>query len=382
MDAFSASLMADKREIIFAPTVYKFKTFADMAKEFDLNERDVVLTNEFIYTPFMKDLGFKCNFVFQEKFGAGEPSEEMIQVMYDAIPYDSYDRVIAVGGGAIMDLCKLLGCQRPDTVHNLFFKRFPVVHEKDVIAIPTTCGTGSEVTNFSIIARTRLGTKLGLVSPAMYADHAVLIPQLLEGLPFGVFAASSIDALVHAVESSLSPRATPYTKLLGYKAIEMILHGYQRLVSEGREALHILLDDFLVASNFAGIAFGTAGCAAVHAMSYPLGGKYHVAHGESNYAMFTGVLKNYLELRQDGEIAVMNEFLARLLGCGTQAVYDRLEELLNQLLPKRSLHEYGVTRQDLRDFTHSVITGQGRLMDNSFVPLDETRVLKIYTELF
>ena len=106
MDAFSASLMADKREIIFAPTVYKFQTFAQMAEEFKLNERDVVLTNEFIYTPFMKDLGLKCHYVFQEKFGAGEPSEEMIQVMYDAIPYDSYDRVIAVGGGAIMDLCR------------------------------------------------------------------------------------------------------------------------------------------------------------------------------------------------------------------------------------------------------------------------------------
>ena len=60
MDAFSASLMADKREIIFAPTVYKFQTFAQMAEEFKLNERDVVLTNEFIYTPFMKDLGLKC----------------------------------------------------------------------------------------------------------------------------------------------------------------------------------------------------------------------------------------------------------------------------------------------------------------------------------
>ena len=92
MDAFSASLMADKREIIFAPTVYKFQTFAQMAEEFKLNERDVVLTNEFIYTPFMKDLGLKCHYVFQEKFGAGEPSEEMIQVMYDAIPYDSYRR--------------------------------------------------------------------------------------------------------------------------------------------------------------------------------------------------------------------------------------------------------------------------------------------------
>ena len=101
MDAFSASLMADKREIVFAPTVYKFQTFAQMAEEFKLGERDVVLTNEFIYTPFMKELGLKCNFVFQEKFGAGEPSEAMIQTMYDAIPYDSYDRVIAVGGQTV-----------------------------------------------------------------------------------------------------------------------------------------------------------------------------------------------------------------------------------------------------------------------------------------
>ncbi|MCQ4720652.1 iron-containing alcohol dehydrogenase, partial [Flavonifractor plautii] len=109
---------------------------------------------------------------------------------------------------------------------------------------------------------------------SMYADHAVLIPELLEGLPFSVFATSSIDAQVHAVESSLSPKATPYTKLFGYKAIEMIIMGYQRIATEGREALLSLLEDFLVASNFAGIAFGTAGCAAVHALSYPLGGKY------------------------------------------------------------------------------------------------------------
>ena len=157
---------------LFAPTVYNFQTFAQMAEEFQLNERDVVLTNEFIYTPCRKELGLKCSFVFQEKFGAGEPSEAMIQTMYDAIPYDSYDRVIAVGGGAIMDLCKLLGCKRPDSVHELYYKRFPIVHEKDVIAIPTTCGTGSECTNISVaIVKTEIDgqltggeTKLGLVS--------------------------------------------------------------------------------------------------------------------------------------------------------------------------------------------------------------------------
>ncbi|MFR4069582.1 MAG: iron-containing alcohol dehydrogenase [Oscillospiraceae bacterium] len=122
--------MKDKREIVIAPTIYKFETFGDFAGEFKLGERDVVLTNEFIYKPFMAELGLKSQFVFQEKFGAGEPSEAMIETMYEAIPYDSYDRVIAVGGGAIMDLCKLLGCKRPASVHELYFKREPVVHEK------------------------------------------------------------------------------------------------------------------------------------------------------------------------------------------------------------------------------------------------------------
>lgn len=219
MDAFSASLMADKREIIFAPTVYKFQAFAQMAEEFNLNERDVVLTNEFIYTPFMKELGLPCSFVFQEKFGAGEPSEAMIQTMYDAIPYDSYDRVIAVGGGAIMDLCKLLGCKRPTSVHELYYKRFPIVHEKEVIAVPTTCGTGSECTNISVaIVQTEIDgrltggeTKLGIVSDDIIPNKVCLIPELLRTLPYKPFACSAIDALVHATESFLSPHRKTLT---------------------------------------------------------------------------------------------------------------------------------------------------------------------------
>jgi len=133
MDAFSASLMADKREIIFAPTVYKFQAFAQMAEEFNLNERDVVLTNEFIYTPFMKELGLPCSFVFQEKFGAGEPSEAMIQTMYDAIPYDSYDRVIAVGGGGIPVVRKNGKLRGPPAVIGVKSALVPVL----VVAYPT-----------------------------------------------------------------------------------------------------------------------------------------------------------------------------------------------------------------------------------------------------
>ena len=252
----------------------------------------------------------------------------------------------------------------------------------ELVIIPTTCGTGSEVTNIAVFNRTRMGTKMGLVGEAMYADKAVLIPELLSGLPFGVFATSSIDALVHAVESCLSPNATSYTKLFGYKAIEMIVSGYKKIVTNGRGARLALLDDFLVASNYAGIAFGTAGCGTVHAMAYPLGGQYHVAHGESNYAIFTGVMKKYMSIKSDGEIAVMNKYLANLLDCQTTDVYEKLEELLNQLLPKKSLREYGVKPEEIRLFAESVMENQQRLLKNSFVPMTTELVESIYQSLY
>ncbi|NMM98078.1 iron-containing alcohol dehydrogenase [Bifidobacterium olomucense] len=124
------------------------------------------------------------------------------------------------------------------------------------------------------------------------------------------------------------------------------------------------------------------GGAAVHALSYQLGGKYHVPHGESNYAMFTGVLRNYMEIKSDGEIAKLNAVLADLLDCDVVNVYDELEALINQLLPKKALHEYGVTRGDLPEFTERVMTTQERLMRNNFVPLDAARVRKIFEELY
>jgi 4-hydroxybutyrate dehydrogenase len=98
--------------------------------------------------------------------------------------------------------------------------------------------------------------------------------------------------------------------------------------------------------------------------------------------MFTGVLKNYMEIKSDGEIAKLNAFLAKILDCRIEVVYDQLEKLLDQLLPKKALHEYGMKREDLRTFTDDVMKTQGRLMRNSFVPLDAARVLKIYEELY
>ena len=219
-------------------------------------------------------------------------------------------------------------------------------------------------------------------SVILYADKAVLISQLLKTLPFTVFATSSIDALVHAVESALSPDSSASFRVFSYQAIERILSGYLQIRDHGPEARIPLMKDFLLASTWAGIAFSVPGCAAVHAMSYPLGANYHVPHGESNYAMFTGVMKHYMTIKSDGEIARLNAFIAGILGCDAKAVYDELEKLLNVVLPKKALHEYGVKEEELAEFAKSVMENQGRLMAHNFVPLTYDDVYEIYKSLY
>lgn len=362
------------------PTVYKFDTAKAFAEEFSLNSDDLVITNEYIYQPYFGNLGLKCDLIYQEKYGTGEPSDDMFEAIHRDIKKE-HKRIIAIGGGTVLDIAKLFALKESSPILDLYDGNLPFVKNKELILVPTTCGTGSEMTNVSVFALNSRGTKKGLAMDAMYGDSAILIPELLKGLPFGVFATSSIDALVHAVESSLSPKGNPMTRLFGYKAIEMLIKGYQKIRDEGKDARLPLLEDFLLASNYAGISFSIGGCAGVHAMAYPLGGKYHVPHGESNYVLFTGVLKNYLEIKQDGELATMLAYLADLLGCSKDQALDQLDELLSVLLPKKPLRDFGMTEEDLDTFADSVVANQQRLLANNYVPLDRDRIYKIYKEL-
>ncbi|WP_300765657.1 4-hydroxybutyrate dehydrogenase [uncultured Bifidobacterium sp.] len=369
--------------------IHRFATVREFAEEFAPSSHDLIISIHPIWNAFIEPLSNGAHALLLDDYGNQEPTDEMIdKVIADATPYHA-DRIIAIGGGAVMDVAKVIAIAGGRGIDEVIDGIADLKRSTELVLIPTTCGTGSETTEISAINRTRLGTKAGISSPQMFADHAVLIPELLHGLPDHVFATSSMDALVHSVESVLSPNATSYTRLFGYEAMRMIVEGYRKVAnageagSEGRRARrNELMEDFLIASNYAGISFDIAGCAAVHALSYQLGGKYHVPHGESNYAMFTGVLRCYMSIRSDGEIATMNAFLARILDCDEGEVYDRLEALINRLLPKKALHEYGVTREDLPEFAHRVMTTQQRLMRNCFVPLDEEQVLGIFETLY
>lgn len=371
------------RQLIVRPELYQFDTARQFAEAFELGEGDLVITNEFVYEPFFGALGLSCDVLYQEKYGRGEPNNEMVEAMIaDVQRMKEHRRVIGIGGGTVLDISKIFALKYLCPVERLFDREPPIEKSRRLVLVPTTCGTGSEVTNIAILAFLKRNTKFGLADDTMYADQAVLIPEFLENLPYPVFAASSIDALVHAVESSLSPNATPYTKLFGYKAMEMILKGYREMTDKGPEARLPLLRDFLIASNFAGLAFGTAGCGAVHAMSYPLGGTFHVPHGESNYAVFKGVIDHYLERKPDGEIAALAEWIGSVLDCNAEKAYEAMFELLDRILTRKTLKEYGVHEEMLESWTNEVMNGQQRLMRNSFVPLDAEQVLKIYHKLY
>ncbi|MDR0885316.1 MAG: 4-hydroxybutyrate dehydrogenase [Clostridiales Family XIII bacterium] len=373
------------REILMRPQIYKFPNFKDFTADFPITDRDLILTNEYIYEPFIKGYEGDAKVIFQEKFGTSEPSEEMANAIWDAADPSTYDRIIAVGGGAIMDLGKVLSLKRNGTIHEIYFKKVDAEVEKDLIAIPTTAGTGSEVTNIAVlIVKDDKGqtTKLGLVSDLIIPNTVCLIPEFLKTLPYKPFASAAIDALIHAVESYLSPdRATMTSELFGVKAIELILEGFRRIDTEGEDARFGYLDEFQTASMYAGIAFLQAGCATVHAMSFPLGGVFHVPHGESNYALFGKVLEKYNKIDPDGKIADFKKLIALILGGTEDEALDRLAAIEEKILHLKPISEYGFTKENVKPFAESVLLNQQRLVTNSYVPLTKDLIEEIYTEL-
>ena len=152
-------------EMIWKPTLYGFDTCKEFAEAFRLNRDDLILSNAYIYEPYFGCMeNLNCYVIFQEKYGAGEPTDVMVDAILADAAKTSCKRVIAIGGGTVIDIAKVLAVSDGEGVDDLYDKAPDLEKKRELIIIPTTCGTGSEVTNISIMARTRIGTKLGPVS--------------------------------------------------------------------------------------------------------------------------------------------------------------------------------------------------------------------------
>lgn len=361
--------------------IHQFTSVREFFESQKLTKSDSIITNRFMAEGKLKGYIKNASVIFQEEYGNGEPTDQMVMAIKKDMPKDVL-RIFAIGGGTVIDIAKFLVLESEGSIDEMIMKEKEYHKTRELIVIPTTCGTGSEVTNVAIAELMSRKTKKGLADDALYPDKAVLIPELVESLPYKFFATSSIDALVHAVESYLSPKASEYSKMFSCKAISMILKGYQVVVQKGKDQWNQLADQFLMASNFAGIAFGNAGCAAVHAMSYPLGGTYHIPHGEANQLMFEAVLRMYEKKDPHGHLEDLKEVLANELCVEKEKSLEALYELMDQILVRKSLCTYGIKKEELPVFAESVLEGQQRLLNNNYVELSYDDMMQIYHSVF
>ncbi len=362
--------------------IRSFPTFKEAFSELHVNEKDLLITIKEIYEPFFKEMALPCTHLFVGDYGLGEPTDGMIDAMLRDLEGVTYDRVIAVGGGSVIDISKIFVLKDVTSAQAAFEQSIPIIKDKKLVILPATAGTGSEVTNISIAFLEKKNVKMGLANDAIVADEAVLVAQAMEKLPMKPYACSAIDALIHAMESYLSPKANEYTQVFSKKAIEMILRVFRIIVEKGPEARLDYLHEMLIASNMAGIAFGNAGVGAVHAMSYPLGGNYHVPHGEANYQFLVAVFDAYTSKNPNGAIKELNEYIAGLLGVSVDEVYPTLAKILNKLVDKKPLREYGMKEEEIEIFADSVIATQQRLLANNYVPLSRDEIRDIYRDIF
>lgn len=358
---------------------HEVQTFID---EVCISEKDFIFASKSIYEAYFKQFNLPAQVRYKSMYGQGEPSDVMIDALLEDFRKTQCTRIIAIGGGAVIDMAKVLVLDGNHMCKEYFLQEVPIKKVRPLIAIPTTCGAGSEVSNISIAHIALLNSKFGLAIDAIYPDQAILIPTLLKELPYSFFATSAIDALIHAIESYVSPRANVYTQIFSLQAIEMILMGFKHIVEHGEEARESLFESFLVASNLAGVAFGNAGTGAVHAMSYPLSGVYHVTHGEANYQFFTEVFKTYQKENPDGTIVILNEALANMLACDPKVVYEEIELLLGKIIKKKPLREYGMKEEEIKTFAQSVEEKQQRLLNQSYVKFTIAQMEAIYKALY
>ena len=293
--------------------------------------------------------------------------------------------VIGFGGGSSMDVAKLsaliLGSnedlEKAWGVSNAKGPRLPLT------LIPTTAGTGSEVTPISIIT---VGEeeKKGVSSSLILPDLAILDPELTLGLPKSTTAATGIDAMVHAIEgySSSSKNNNPISKMLAIEALKLLGGSIEQAVFDGSNIE--ARGNMLIGAMLAGKAFANSPVAAVHALAYPIGGSFHISHGLSNSLVLPYVLRfNTVDSKASKDYAELAPYVFPKIDInkGTQAVsaefIDKLEDLSKRLGLPQKLREVDIPKEACEKMARDAMK-QTRLLVNNPREVTEKDALNIY----
>ena len=280
----------------------------------------------------------------------GNPSVETVDKATAKFLETGADCIVALGGGSPMDVAKAVGVLAKYGGRITDYEGGGKVPGEIVplVAIPTTAGTGSEVTAFSVITDHSRDYKLTVFSYKLIPAYAILDPELVVTAPASVAAACGIDAMIHALEAYLSTAASPFSDSMAEKALELIGKNIRRYVAKrtDEEAAFAML----TGSLFAGIAFSWARLGNVHAMSHPVSAMFHVPHGVAN-AILLPVIADYNALADQGRYYKIYSYISwkkvREEEFEPQMLVQELRELNKELGIPASLSEVGVTEDKI-----------------------------------
>ena len=287
-----------------------------------------------------------------------EPTYSQVQALADAYTASGADFIIAVGGGSVMDTAKLSSILSTVEYTMQDLLDTPSLGRKHVktLMIPTTAGTGAEATPNAIVAVPEKELKVGIVNGQMVADYVILDAVMIKKLPRKIAAATGVDALCHAIECWTSNKSNPFSDLFAMEALDLILNHIEPACDDS-EAMDAK-NKMQIASFLAGVAIAASGTTAVHALSYPLGGKYHIAHGVSNAILLVPVMKFNEPVCREKFAQAYDRCVHGAHTCETaekKSAYmiQWMEEIVKHLEIPASLKEFGVPTEDLEDLVKS-----------------------------
>ena len=362
-------------------SIHEFTDVRLFADEFEIGQGDVVITHKFLAEPYIIPLGLACSYIFYEDYETGEPSESAVDAMRAYIKDLSCKRIIAVGGGSVLDAAKMLAIRAERTAE--IYSNTGQLERMPLVLVPTTCGTGSETSNIAVIYMDSAGSKMGKSGPAFFGDASVLIPQFLEKLPYDIFMYSLLDALIHGIEVYLSPNSHAFSNVYCAEAVRLIVRGLRLMRDQGKDTRFELSVDFLRASSYAGIGLSNNPCGAIHACAMVFGGKHDTPHGMTNAIFMNSILKRYAANRPDGSIKDLAKIICEELEITEDAAgaFSALNALIAGLIKLDPLGAFGMEKTSAGGYAATVVETQQRLIVNSYIEITTEEFTRIFEEL-
>lgn len=309
-----------------------------------------------------------------------EPTRGMFEAVLPVVKEREIDGVLGIGGGSAIDVAKLVAALSggTQTVQEVFGINLLRQRKLPLVCMPTTAGTGAEVSPNAILLDEADELKKGVVSPHLVPDAAYVDPLLTVSVPPAVTAATGLDALTHCIEAYANKFAHPIVDLYALQGIRLISTNLVKAVRNGKdlEARAAMA----LGSLYGGLCLGPVNTAAVHALAYPLGGRFHVAHGVSNALLLPHVLRFNFSIAPERYAAISAALGVQRNGSDLHAA-EKGVEFLSQLsrdcgVPQK-LSDFKIPRDAIPTMAGAAMKVT-RLLKNNLRPLTEADAIQIY----